>query len=635
VAALFLGLVGAGASQAAITSTSITSPADPTFVLDTAGNITVSGTTNSTAPGTDQVDIDCYVDNGSTNTSEQNVVPDVPLNGSGAFSVSVSPANISTVDAQPECRLRAVPAGTTPTTGLSAFAGPRVGSDVVETDQSGAITSGPNAGVVYDYYIEALQIGGGDDYESLGGFGLDDSYLMDPSTFGQIDSVGFYGNDWLDNPTDSSSGRSGALVDGQNAYAPAEAKTINDQASGFPAVSVTPTITNASTGDLTINESEPLVECPGNPFPANSGNCTAFTPSGVQDQRTITQTDNGHIVLMDDRYSSTNGQAHTLSLELEQDQHFEPPMTTQTAAVLSYEFPGQSVFGSHVSGDLVSVPAGTPASILIENNAQPDGSTSGGRAAITYGTAPSGPFSFLASDPADFDAPVVLSVPASGSIDLRYAYSTEYTTAAVNSDVLAADDMIQPPAISITSPASTQTIPHLPANLLSTPVTVSGSVSAGSGIRSVTVNGVAATVANGTFSAAVPLTLGANSLIAVATSNAGNSANDVEAVTYMPPPPSIDLAKSSISSKKKKQSATFTFTANGVSTGYECALVKEPKTTKHRKHHKHHKAPTPSYSSCTSPKAYKHLAKASYEFYVEAVGPGGTSTPATHKFKIT
>jgi CSLREA domain-containing protein len=40
----------------------------------------------------------------------------------------------------------------------------------------------------------------------------------------------------------------------------------------------------------------------------------------------------------------------------------------------------------------------------------------------------------------------------------------------------------------------------------------------------------------------------------------------------------------------------------------------------------------PSYSSCTSPKSY-HLSKAgSYEFFVRAIGPGGTSAPAKQGF---
>lgn len=91
------------------------------------------------------------------------------------------------------------------------------------------------------------------------------------------------------------------------------------------------------------------------------------------------------------------------------------------------------------------------------------------------------------------------------------------------------------------------------------------------------------------------------------------------------PVPTISLKKSSISKAKRK--ATFTFSASAGATSAQCALVKLPKN-------RHAKAPKPSYSSCKSPKAYSHLAAASYTFYVRAVGPGGDSAAASHKFTL-
>jgi hypothetical protein len=65
--------------------------------------------------------------------------------------------------------------------------------------------------------------------------------------------------------------------------------------------------------------------------------------------------------------------------------------------------------------------------------------------------------------------------------------------------------------------------------------------------------------------------------------------------------------------------ATFKFTTK-LATGTECALAKGPASA--------------SFSSCTSPQHYRDLTKGGYTFYVRAIGPGGTSDPAQHSFRI-
>jgi hypothetical protein len=616
--ALAAGLIGASAAQATITSSSITTPTDPTFMLESPNNVTVSGTTNSSAPGSDEVDIDCYEDNGSTVLSSDPVATSVHLNGSGAFSTTVTAETIydNTPTDDSECRLRAVPAGTTPSgAGLAAFAGPRVGADEVTPY---TIASGPNIGAIWEYYILAQRIGGGDDFDGLGSCGLSDSFLMDAATFGLEDSQGFFCNDFLANPADVGPSRSGALVDGHNAYPPHAAYYINNQATGFPALAFTAAITNPVTGDLTITDSEPLVECAGDPFPANAGNCPSFTPSGVQDHRTITQTHDGHIVLIDDQYSSTDGHTHTLNLLLQQDQAFKHGNGMAVPANISYEFPGQAAFATHVGGDTVLGTSGVPASILVESNVQPDGSTLGGRGAITYAAPPAGSFAFLNGTDASFDAPVVLNVPAGGVTELRYVYSTETTSAAVAGDVLLADDMVAPLTLAFSSPLAATTVS-------TASFAVTGIATAGSGVKSVSVNGVPATITNGTFTALITLTRGANTLTATLTSNSGNTTSVAEPVTYTPVPPTLDLSKFSIS--HRKHSASFTFTAGGESSGFLCALV-------HVRHGKRHKKQKPRYSTCSSPITYKHLKVGHYIFDVKAAGPGGTSPTTSHKFKI-
>jgi hypothetical protein len=224
----------------------------------------------------------------------------------------------------------------------------------------------------------------------------------------------------------------------------------------------------------------------------------------------------------------------------------------------------------------VSATATAPASILVENNVEPDGSTSGGRGAITYGQPVTAPFAFgtYVNGASTFDAANAFTVPASGSVPLRYAYSTEYTSAAAQQDAYTAEDKFQAAMISISSPASGST-------LTSSPVTVTGTASAGSGVKSVTVNGVAAAVSGGSFSASVPLSKGANALTAVVTSNGGASGSASESVTYAPPAGSVaPVAHTGSAQTIKTTSAALTGTVTpgsasatykfeyGTSTGY-------------------------------------------------------------------
>ncbi len=602
VCALATALVGATAAQATVTTSTITSPTDPFFGFDQGQtqNVTISGTSDGNA--SDSVTIECYTnDNGSTGHPDYPVAGGVSVDSSGNFSTSVPLIVLRTFN-QATCRLRAVPAGPPPTTGLSSFAGPRTEVGYLERET--------NSGKLFDFYIYAPQLTGADDYDSYSSCGLDDSYLFDPSATGQTAISGFYCNDYADNPAASDSARSGIQVDGQDAYGPYTAQSKNGGASGLPAVTINSITQNASNGDLTIVETEPIVTC-------NSG-CTAFSPSGVQVQRTITQTDDGHIVYIDDAYSSTDGSSHTVNLLLENNQNFA--VGGPTPANVSYEFPGESTFSPHASGDTVSVPATAPASILVENNAEPDGSTLGGRGAITYGQPVSNPFVFGTSFGASvFDASNVLTVPASGSVPVRYAYSTEFTSAATQQDAYTAEDKFQAAMIAISSPTNGATV--------SSPATVTGTASAGSGVKSVTVNGVTATVSGGSFSASVPLSKGANVLTAVVTSNGGASASASETVTT----PGAPVANTGSAKNVKSTSAelTGTVTPGSSSTTYK---FEYGKSTSYGKTTATVTLPASTSASSVSATVKGLAANTTYHFRLVASSSAGSSTGQDVKF---
>jgi predicted outer membrane repeat protein len=107
---------------------------------------------------------------------------------------------------------------------------------------------------------------------------------------------------------------------------------------------------------------------------------------------------------------------------------------------------------------------------------------------------------------------------------------------------------------------------------------VAGTVSdSGSGVKSVTVNGTAATnITNGSFSVAITLVDGANSITTIATDNVGNTTTDTRSITLDQTAPGLTItlpADNSITNKTSVEvtgtvdDSMATITANGSTTG--------------------------------------------------------------------
>jgi streptogramin lyase len=89
-------------------------------------------------------------------------------------------------------------------------------------------------------------------------------------------------------------------------------------------------------------------------------------------------------------------------------------------------------------------------------------------------------------------------------------------------------------------------------------------------------------------------------------------------------PPAAKVTRAKISSKHG--AAIFSFKAIGAATGFQCALVTR---------RKHRKQPKPHFSSCKSPKTYKHLKSGKYTFEVRALDAADHGTPVGKSFKIS
>lgn len=519
-----LGLAPA-AAQATVTSSNITSwtsselgiPSNSSYLisLDNPPNATTL-TVNGTVPGalnTDRLDIVCYF-GPSTSPSDTVLVGNVPVVNQ-AFSVTTRLRPI----AGHACRLRAIASGSEgASTDVPAYAGPQV-----------AVSEVASLAVInkqYDFFVNPMTFTSNAAWGTAGSCGpaialLDSSFAHSNLAINCVGSL--LGSDLPVGGT-----RSEVEIDGQDAYDAASAQAVfngtEDLGANFPVPNVS--ISSDPTDGLAASSStEGWVVCSSVvSYPPTSTTCPHFAPAGVQLQRNVATRNGGLVVTMTDTWSSTDGRAHALDLLYD-----DVVGLGTSSAQRGYEFPGQSAFSAYGRGASLPAPGPGPGSILVRSNlAASDGDPSEAAGAITFATPPSG-FTFVGNN--EFEEHRVLQVPAGGSASVTYIYSTAYTVAQARSLALAAQDRLQPLAVSVTSPASgtTTSIPS---------VSVNGTATAGSGISSLVVAGQTVPVGSGgTWSAAVPLASGSNTINVLATDGAGATAQGRLSVIYQVPPP--------------------------------------------------------------------------------------------------
>ena len=452
VLAAALWLVPNAAAAINITSTEVTTPSGPRFAIPAehaTESITVAGTAGGITAG-EEVDLRCY----RTPTESDLLAANVPLAGDGSFE-----ATGVEIGANDVCRLRAVPAGSMPEASeLGAFTGPVLASGDGEPFK---IAGGQNNGTTYDYYVDAEGVTGGDDYDSVGDCGLADTYLRS----GEFESLEtFFCNDYFegqveyggDESVPSEPKESGFTVDGENAYFSYNAELISRFNAGFPALQLNYT-QDPLTGDTTIHEEEALVFCNEQGFPPDDETCSEFIESGVRDKRTIEQTHDGHLVVITDEFSSTDGQSHQIVALPDNQQNFG-----NHAQTVEYKFPGESGYTHRGEGESVSFTDSTPAPIYIQAEEAPDGDTETGRGAIVF-FQPSSPayFNFdAANERNSFYFENHVTVPATGTAPLKYAYASSFEQAEVEALV---NDALHPESPPVNpgggSGRSTSTVP--------------------------------------------------------------------------------------------------------------------------------------------------------------------------------
>jgi hypothetical protein len=228
------------------------------------------------------------------------------------------------------------------------------------------------------------------------------------------------------------------------------------------------------------------------------------------------------VATITDTYSSTDGAAHSLDLQYETD------LEDSTAG---WEFPGQTSFTTPSTTDTTDPgPSTGPGTLYAIDDIAAAPSLTNVVGAATFAS----PYNSVTFDDTIWGPtyPSALfdyqrMVPAGGSTAITWSYATGTSLAEVQGYAAAAQAEFRP-VVAISSPANGAT-------LTSSPLTVTGSAGGGSGVKSVTVNGVTASVSSGDWSASVPLTDGQNTLTATATSNDGSTATATATVTYAAP----------------------------------------------------------------------------------------------------
>jgi hypothetical protein len=517
-----VSLLAAASAQATVTQATVNSPADGTHLLqnlttDPNETFSVSGTTNGTTG--DEVDVRCY--NGGTPIAA--VFGPIPVAADGSFSsTGVLQANFQSQS----CELVAVPTDTTPALGNN-YSGPRVTFSEYETETVGG--GGPNASDVEDLHFTDQQQTGATGVYSSGDCGpfqslYDGTAAMSggPALLSCAGTLYSEPAQYFANPGTVDSTRSEIEVDGQNAYGTYAASRLYPTNAGFPAQTDTLDSFDAATGAAQTTESENIVKCgPDDVYNPSSSQCSSFAPTGVKLTRVIDYSGDGRIATVTDTWSSTDGAAHNLDLQYETD---------LGATTAGWELPGESSFTQHTTGQTAAAPTSASGTIYTVYDSSTSPSLTNPVAAMTFAS----PYSSIHFDntlwsaaPAEVSGLIDFqrTIPASGSTAISWTYATASSLSEAQSDAATAQTAYAA-SVAIGSPSNG-------ALVTGSPVTVTGTASAPSGIHTVTVNGVAAAISGDNWTAPVPLTLGSPTTItATVTSDAGSTATSSETVTY-------------------------------------------------------------------------------------------------------
>jgi hypothetical protein len=407
-----LSLAGSATAGATITKTSVTTPGSPFFAPAwnsdsgaTNPSFTIAGTSDGTTG--DTIDVICV-----RGTSYNTFASNVAVNADGSWSISAD----ASAPSDSSCTIRAIPTGSLPPD-QSPFSGP-FGTFSWFIDYT--LTSGANSGIQYDAFADMWGLHGHAETGSSGSSGISRQVPLYPD--GSSGSKGWYASANLpryDSITGNS--RGSIQIDGQDAFNSYGAESLWNNPSpaysydnpGLPALSFAISVDPAS-GTNTSSEDEQLVTCPaGAMAPYSQSNCSSFSDAHVHFHRSVSQAAQGQLLYITDTVTSTDGLPHMVNLRY--NEAFAGNSYTEFA------FPGDAGLTQYNGGDVRSGPFPTLGTVQAMAYYYPT-SVRYPAGSLTWDTAP---------DQARFRNAYDFvfdyrnrTVPASGSVTLRFAYVT-------------------------------------------------------------------------------------------------------------------------------------------------------------------------------------------------------------------
>jgi hypothetical protein len=486
-AVVVAALAFAAPAGAAVTASTVTSPAAGAafdFDADAPGRVVVTGTATADDPANDKLRIACtYGENtdGTAGalapaTATGALTPTGPH--TGTFSVEISPTDFDYYT----CRLRAVPST------LPADYRPFNGA-VAHFSGHRTYPAGGPAGLK-DYYQDVSGPLGYWDGNSTDCF-IGSTYTLDPASLGFGDLFGCAAIAGAD-PAGT---RAALRIDGRDAFLPGEAYWAYGAITGAAPITGFTRKLDPATGDAAFGAALPTLRC-ANDAAAYPPACPAWAQAGLRDDAVTVGDHGGRLARHTDVWRNPGTAARELDVWYR--------IATAHASA-QWRFPGEAAFKGHVGGDTIPAPAAGPGSALVADDPGQTGYQHP-RGSLTWSSAPS---ELRFTGPDTLYLHYVRTIAAGGAVPISLAFATDASQA--NADALTADARsAMLPVVGITAPSEATVV-------TTAAVTVTGTAS-DDGPVSVAVNGHDATIAaDGTWSVAVPLAPGTNTVTATAT----------------------------------------------------------------------------------------------------------------------
>jgi Glucodextranase, domain B/PASTA domain len=510
-------------AHAAITASSITSPANGSELFfngdNGTGAITVRGTVTGATAGA-KGDIVCY---SVSNTSSKTVVSGVDVS-SGSFAINVSLSPIAGF----ACRLAMIPAGPVKTgSAADPFAGPAVSVSEQFSHSS--------QGSLFGYAVLSGTLPWSYQFDSLGDCPVTFSFATDPSTLGSFSL--FDGNACLLKTSGvgpAAGTRSALQIDGLNAYAPGAVSTLATQP-GFEPLSYG-TLFSAAHDYVVINETEiPMICDPPATFPPTTTTCPSFHDSGIQVQQLTRLLPGGQVARVTQRFTSVDKRSHAIDALF--SQAIQAPSSGESPG---FQFPSQTSFATHSQPDsFAAFPAGAGSIIAIGDASGFLPATSNPIGAITYSRPPASVdfVSAKGARTATFLMHYADTIPAGGSVTYDWSFSQASSSQSLQGLEAVERDRFGSPTVIISNPRNG-------AKVTKPTVRVQGRVVDEFQVSSLTVAGKGVIVRpGGIFGATVKLKRGKNTITAIARNAAGNATTKSISVTYNLPPCKVPRIK--------------------------------------------------------------------------------------------